>query len=243
MESYGSLIEQLRSRLDEYGREHQWLDSQLLRWIYEGGCKVAKKCECLEDRATIVAVSGTQEYTAPADMIRVHRVEFSNTGDSAIYALEYRDWMNMDSAWWTQQTVTQDTPQLFTMWGFPPNLRIVTYPTPSQAGAFRVFYYRLPHSPFLDYTDPDDIVELTDFNAQILAQLELPEGWHDAALDYAEYMALRKDADPRWQEAKALFEENVQELHDTAIRWTDQAGMISSDMGSVPRFIWDEGYV
>lgn len=135
-----------------------------------------------------------------------------------------------NSIWWTQQTVTRDTPSFFTMWGYPPTMQMVTYPTPSHAGTFTIFYYKLPANPSLQSAPEDEICEL-------------PEGWTDVALDYATYMALLRDADDRWQIFKSLYDEHLADLEELAIRYTDMAGMIVSDSGAmVPRFIWDEGY-
>ena len=43
---------------------------------------------------------------------------------------------------------------------------------------------------------------------------------------YAEYRALRRDRDPRWQESKGLFDEALGSLYDISRRHTDQAGQI-----------------
>lgn len=228
-ETYGALVLQLRARLDEL-TERQWLDRQLIQWIYDGAKDVSKKTEALRATATIAAVAGTQQYTLPTDSIRIHRVEYVNTGDATRYTLEYRDFDSMDAVWWTQQTVTRDTPTFFTMWGYPPTMQMVTYPTPQVAGTFTIFYYKLPANPTLAIVPEDEACQL-------------PEGWTDVALDYAMYMALLRDADDRWQIYKALYDEHMADLEELALRYTDMAGMIVSDAGAmVPRYIWDEGY-
>ena len=61
---------------------------------------------------------------------------------------------------------------------------MILYPTPSYAGTISLHYYRLPTAPS---SDSDT--------------LDLPVGWEDCAYLYAEYLALRRDRDPRWQEA------------------------------------------
>src|SRR2546430_4771130 len=40
----------------------------------------------------------------------------------------------------------------------------------------------------------------------------LSEGWSDLIVLYCEYMALRKDRDPRWQDSKKRSEEHTSEL-------------------------------
>jgi hypothetical protein len=226
-DTYATLETATRTRLDEVTASF-WTSAELIRWLYDGAKEVARKTECLRATATIAAVSGTQQYTMATDIIRVHRVEYFNTGDTTIYTLEYRDVDSMDSIWWTQQTVTQDTPTFYTLWGYPPNLKLIAYPTPSHAGTFTVYYYKLP-------TDPVGVGSVA---------CDLPTGWTDVAIDYATYMALMKDNDPRWQNYKALYMEHLEDLNEIALRYSDQAGMFLNDSGMmVPRWIWDEGYI
>lgn len=219
-----SIIEDVRSRLDEL-TARRWEDTQLITWINEGARDVARRCEVLQDRKDIAAIINTQEYTLPIDMIRLHRVEFKITGSSQIYPLEYKDFNNLDAVWWSSKSLTTGTPTWFTVWGFPPIAKLIAYPTPSSAGTFTVYYYRFPTSLASD----------TD-------QLELPEGWHDLVVNYCEYIALRKDSDPRWREAKQIFEENLGNLFDITRRWTDQAGSIEVNTSMVPGWLYDDGW-
>ena len=227
METYAALRTRLRTRLDEL-TAHRWLDADLLQKLYDGAKDVARKSESLRKTSTIAGVAGTQSYTGPTDLIRVHRVTWKYASSPNVYPLEYRDFMSMDAVWWTQQTVAQQTPALFTMWGSPPALQLVLYPTPEAAGTITVYYYNLP-------ADPATVASVT---------CELPQGWEDCAIDYATYMCLLEDRDPMWQTHKALYEEHMSDLTITAQRFSDQAGMIVPDggVGAVPRFIWDENY-
>lgn len=228
MASQQDLLREVRARLDE-STEHMWLDSQLRSWINDGARDIARKTETLLDRQDITAVVGTQEYTMPTDTIRVHRVEWHPDGDDNIYPLEYRDFQSADNVWWTSQIQTEGTPVIFTLWGFPPQLKLIVYPTPSEAGSFKVFYYRNP-------------AELTTDGTDSASTIEIPEGWHDVICDYVEFKALRRDKDPTWQEAKALYDEHVLDLHATTRRWSDQAGMIQAGNSFVPAWLYSEGY-
>lgn len=216
----------VREALEE-PTERQWTNVELRRWINEGMRDVARRTRCLASRSDVVAVAGTQEYTMPTDVVAVHRVEYRATGNSQVYPLEYRDFESMDEVWWTHQSITQSTPAIWTQWGFPPSLKLVVYPKPSIGGTFKVFYYRLP-------------VAINTNGSEDANTLEVPEGWEDAVYHYAEYRALRKDRDPRWQEAKARYEEVLGDLHDTAIRYSSQAGMVVSGGTSsfVPMWLW-----
>ena len=229
MKTLGELVTATRDLLDE-STARQWSDAQLRRWLLDGARDVARRTESLQDRFSIPATAGTQEYLLPEDTVRIHRVEYVETSSEQTHTLEYRDWHTMDEVWWLSQTSTQQTPQMWTMWGYPPNLKLVVYPTPAVGGAFKVFYYRLP-------------LDLLDDGTQDTFPIELPEGWHDLAVEWAIVQAQRRDADPRWQEARGIYEDHLKDLYQTSIRWTDNAGMISSGSGAmVPQFLWDEGW-
>lgn len=224
----GTLLTQVRDRLDE-ATARQWTDAQLRAWINEGARDLARKCEVLQDRDDIAVVAGTREYTLPTDLIRVYRVEYRITGDDSVYPLDYKDFNNMDGIWWTHQDISENTPRYYTMWGFPPTLKIILYPTPAQAGTLKVFNYRLP-------------AELATNGTADASNIEVPEGWSDVIVDFCEYMALRKDADPRWTEAKALYSEHIEDLFATSRRWTDQSGEFSVMSGPIPPWIIGDDY-
>lgn len=218
-----TIREDVRDRIDETAAR-RWTDAQLNRWINEGAIDIARRTEVLQAKQDITAVAGTQEYTLPTDMIRVHRIEFTPTGSTSTYTPEYRDFNSMDGVWWSQKTSRRGTPVLYTVWGFPPTAKLVLYPTPDPGGTITVYYYRLPVEAAADANSP-----------------ELPEGWHDLLADYAEYKALRRDADPRWREAKQIFEENLGNLFDVTRRWTDQVGTIDTATTTLPGWLV-EGY-
>lgn len=207
----------------------RWENPMLRRWIMEGASDIARRTECLQTTKDFVATTGTQQYILPNDVIRVYRTEYTPPNQSQIYPLEYRDWNTMDEVWWTAQSQTVMRPEYFTMWGFPPQLTFVCYPTPESAGTFRLFYYRLPTPIDLSGAEDDALVEV-------------PEGWDDLVTEYCIYMALRRDSDQRWQEAKALYDQKLEDLNEAALRWSDQAGMIATGQGFLPRYIWDESY-
>lgn len=217
------LLLSLRERLDEEAQS-AWKDTELRRWLNEGAKDIARRTEVLQKKATISAVAGTQQYAMSTDIIRVHKVEYTPSGSSQpIYPLTYDDFRNLDAVWWTQQALTSGTPNFYTFWGFPPSLQIIVYPKPSQAGTFNIYYFAMPTELALD-------------GSQEASNLELPEGWEDAVVLYAEYMALRKDLRPEWQEAKALYEQMVNDLYSLTRRWTDQSGYISPDTASFSPF-------
>lgn len=221
------LEEQVRDALLETSGK-RWAPRVVTRWINEALRDIARRSESLATYSTVAAVIGTQQYTLPTDVIRVHRVEWRPTADQQVYPLDYRDFNNMDTVWWTQQTQTEGIPCLYTLWGYPPNLKLVSYPIPSVAGNFRVYYYKMP-------------AELTTANPGATA--DLPEGWEDAAVAYCEYLAHRRNGDDRWQAAKAEYEAKVEDLIDVTQRFTDQAGMIVNDNNlAIPAWLYGEDW-
>ncbi len=191
-------------------------DAQLTVWINEACRDIARRCEVLQTTADIVISAGVQQYTAPTDMVRIYRAEFMQTGETARQTLEYRDFNSMDEVWWAAQRQTSGRPGTYTMWGFPPAVMITLYPTPQTAGTLTIFYYKYPTE--LSAASPS-------------ASLTIPMGWEDLIVDYAEYRALRKARDPRWQEAKSIYEEKLAQMYDQSRRWTDSGSQFVSGYG------------
>lgn len=226
-QTQGQILQSVRDRLNE-ATEGLWKDPMLRRWINEGAQDIARRTESLQERTDVDITAGTREYTLPSGVIRVNRAEWSADGETQSYALEYRDFQNMDAIWFTQQAVTTARPVYYTMWGFPPSLKLVLYPIPYANGNVKVFHYRLPTT-------------LADDGSAVNTAVEVPEGWADCIVDYVEYMALRRDSNPRWQEAKSLYEEHVAELYDLTRRWTDQGGVVVPDTPMVPMWLYGDG--
>lgn len=220
----GALVSEVRVRLDEATTTF-WTDPQIRGWILEGLRDVSRRSETLQQPTTITVAAGIQDYTLPSDCIRIYRVEWQASGSSSVYTLEYGDLNSMDSAWGTAQKLTQSFPQTFTLWGFPPTLSIKLWPIPSQAGTLNAYYYRLP-------------ADLSTSGAQDNVVVDIPEGWWDCVVDYAEYMALRKDRDPRWAEAKGLYEQKLEQMIDITRRWTDQSDAIQYRGSTLPAWLY-----
>lgn len=220
MTTQAQLLTRIRDRLDE-ATATMWSDDQLRTWINEGARDLARRTETLLDRDTIPVIAGTREYSVPTDVLKINRAEYYVSATDSIYPLEYRQFNAMDAVWHTQQAINSGTPIYFTTWGFPPNAKVILYPTPSVAGTLRLFVYRLP-------------AELaTSTSADANTTVEVPAGWDDLVIDYVEYTALRRDRDPRWQEAKQLYEERINDFWNLSRELSDQGGVITpySDYG------------
>ena len=223
MTTLGEAIELVRSRLDETVAKF-FTDVELRAWVNAGVKDISRRTELNQTRATINVLAGTQEYTLPTDLIRLNRIEFKATNDTRTWGLTYRDVNNMDEVWFQAQKTRQGTPVYYTLWGMPPTLAVILWPVPQAAGQLTVWYYKQPAEALNTST-----------------VLAVPMGWDDALVDYCEFNALRKGRDPRWQEAKALYEEKINELMVKTARWTDQQGMIVGDgPGPVPAWLAEE---
>lgn len=219
------LTSRARDRLNE-STARQWTDQQLKSWVNEGVKDIARKTESLTDRQTIPAVIGTGEYALDADCLRVHWVEWAATGDNLTVPLDYSDVMNMADFGWSSRTLQATRPYAYTLWGVLPNIKLIVHPVPSVAGNFTVYYYRLPTD--LSVAGADDAVTP-----------EILPGWDDIVLDYVEFRAMRRDRNPAWVEAKALYDENLSSMFDATRRLTDQAGIIvgGSAGGHLPSWL------
>lgn len=224
MTTQAEFITKSRTRLNE-STARQWTEQNLREWINEGARDIARKTETLEDRDTHAAVVGTGEYTLASDTIRVHRVEFTPTSSDTI-ALEYVDIKDMDNFGWRQRTQSAIYPSLYSIWGSARTLKLIVFPVPSTAGNFTVWFYKTPAA----------LAESSTADAAV--HVEIPPSWDDILLDYVEYRAMRKDRDPRWMEAKAIYDENCAQMYDNTRRWVDQGGMVyPNGSGHLPAWL------
>lgn len=221
MTQLGAAITLVRSRLDEPTTKF-YTDTELIAWINAGVKDISRRTELNQEKGEIAAAPSTQQYFIPNDCIRVHHVEYKAANNDDVKTLEYRDLNTMDEVWWSKQTQTErEYPAYYTLWGMPPNLAILLWPIPATLGTIFVYYYK----------QPGDTTVLVD-------ELPLPMGWDDALVDYCEYNALRKARDPRWQEAKQLYEEKVATLYDLTRRYSDQSGtVVGGGTGHLPLWL------
>lgn len=226
MATQGDVLDLVRDRLDE-ATPHQWSNEQLRRWINEGVRDVARRTECLMMTDTVAGVIGQHDYTLPTDIVRVHRVEWRPSSGDNIYPMQYVELKDGDHLWSTTRETQEGTPTTWTLWGFSPSLKMLVYPTPAEAGNFQVWSYQMPANLAVDGTAAG-------------TTLGIPTGWEDLVADYAEYRALRKDRDPEWQGAKALYDEHLLDLAATAQKWADQGSVITPSGISIPHWLYAE---
>lgn len=216
----------LRERLDETTAA-QWTDISLRRWLNEAIRDMARKTRHFKDTDTIAVTADDGEYTVASDVIHIYHVYYTPTGQTVMMPLEARAFEAMDSVWGGYQNQGGGYPAVWTTFGFAPSLTIKLFPVPSVAGSLTLHVARLPAA--LDVTSGT-------------GNIEVPEAWLELAYDYAEYMALRKDRDPRWQESLQMYEQNIQQMIDMGEYQNAPGEFVWSGSGMQPAWLVDPSW-
>lgn len=225
-------IANVRSLIDEPNAAF-WSNTELGLWLNEACIDMARRGEILRQRASLSMTANQQDVTWPTDHLRTYRVLFIPTGQTTLsYPLEFRGYLGMDSIWGNLESLPSAWPEFYTFWfspvgagatGGPTQLTARIFPVPSQAGTLQVQYYR---SAISAAVSPG-----TD-------TLDTLPSYEDLAYNYCVYRAFQKDADPRWQEWRALYLDQLVELVSmTHPDWTDQPDYISTGYGGIPSWL------
>ena len=216
----------LRERLDETTAA-QWTDVSLRRWLDEGIRDIARRTRHYWDTDTIDVAADDGEYTVADDVLHIKHVYFNPDGDTGRQIpLEPRAFEAMNQVWWDRQDQSSGWPVFFTTYGYAPTLTIKLFPVPSTDGTLTLHVARLPAA--LDVTSGS-------------GNIDVPTGWLEMAYDYAEYMALRKDRDPRWQEAFQMYEAKVQGIIDMGEYINAPGEFVPTGSGVLPSWLTDWG--
>jgi hypothetical protein len=222
MVTYASAITDLRAHLDEKVTPRYWQDTDLLNWLAQGCTDIARRTETLVEYNTQIDANPAQaDYSLPTDTLRVHRIEFipiSTANPPQVYPLELSTFYEMDQRWGASQFLQSVYPSWAVIRGTPGNplgrgsgaLVFKVYPVPSQAGLFNLFYYAMPNN-----------------NPATTDTLAVQAGYESLPVLYAEHVALRADRDPRWQEAKQLYEADLEAMIEMTRRLHDQVGQVA----------------
>lgn len=197
-----SAVTMLRERLNE-STAAQWPDLQLRRWLNEGIRDIARRTRLYTDQTTQAITANVQEYTLNADVLAIEHAIWKATAETRKIPLEARAFSSVQR--WINET--SPDPVYYTTYGHPPTLKLQLYPTPTRAGSFFIYGPKLPVAM--------DVATGT-------GNIDVIEGWLEPALDYAEYMAQRKDKDSTaWKDTFQLYEQKVAQM--TELWNTDDA--------------------
>lgn len=202
------VLAQARLRLDEHGtdlglhtKQAQWRNVALRRWANEGMRDLARQTHYLMDTDTVTLTASTAEYTCASDVLWIYAA-FYVPGDGRRVPLTPRAFNALDQIWGDSQNTWESEPQIYTTLGHSPIMKIRFFPVPPTTNETVTLHVaRLPAEKATDGSEDTDA-------------LELPEAWVDMVVDYVEFMALRKDRDQRWMEAKALYDTKMQEIKE-----------------------------
>ncbi len=221
-----TLLASTRSLLNE-PTARLWSDSEITTWLNEACRDLARRTEDLQVFDTsITAGPGTRAYALPAAIHRLHRVEFAPSGSTLVYPLKPSSFDEMDPVMGINPALQSSYPYYWFLWGYPPTLTLYVYPVPAQAGVFNLFFYK-PPTAMVSGSDLADV----------------PNGWEDLLVTYAEYRARRKNRDPIWSDVKAEYEEKLAEMIDVTRQWHDQARHIITESGlGIPSWLYEPSW-
>ena len=127
-----------------------WTLTQLTNWINEGCLDIARRTQTLQTFSTIPIVALVNQYTMPANLLSIHRLEFVPSGQTypsnQTYPVVFRAVNDMDQVWGVNQGSQATYPQFYTPWGSPPNLTVQLFPIPSMSGTLNVSVLSLPNT-------------------------------------------------------------------------------------------------
>lgn len=196
--SVADAVTSVRERLNE-ATTSLWSDVMLRRWLNEGIKDIGRRTFHYTDTSQVAVVANTSEYTMAANIMRINLCYFVQTGDTRMLPMTPKQWESMDRIWMSQQNTFVSYPVFFATRGYSPQVMLKIFPVPTTSGTLHLHFARMP----------------ADINiAAGGGNVDCPDFWVQLALDYCEYMALRRDRDPRWQEAKGLYEEKMQDMID-----------------------------
>lgn len=227
-ETITRVLEMVRDRLDE-PTARQWTDRQLRGWILDGSRDIARKSLQLLETVAVVVTAGAAEYTVSHTILEIHAAYWTPTGDTRKIPLQPKAYNAMDNVWQSDRDTVRSDPCYFTSWGFSPYLKLRVWPVPSTNGTIELMVSSLPADFDLDGTED-------------AFTIGTPEGWTDLVVHYTEAAALRKDRDPRWQEAKALYDEGLQGLIDSGNALSQGSEIIYDGSGGfLPAWLVNDG--
>lgn len=195
-----------------------WTDTMLKRWINMACKDIARRAEVLEVKLTATMIAGDNVIDLQADLTpgsvplsRIHKVEYE-VSSTQVYPLEAREIHEIDSIRGVNPLQSQAWPSYYYIWGIMGiDAKMYLYPVQAQGGTLNIYAYKIPALLANDNDVP-----------------QIPEGWEDLISLYCEYVALRRDSDSRWQDAKALYEDEIDSLMNLTRSHHDQAHWITT---------------
>lgn len=229
---------QVRYLLDETTAQF-WSQNMIHSFLNQACHEIARVTQSLWMQATIVAVPTHANYTAPTDMLGVHKMTFliktGGVSSQQWFNLEFRGIKQMDEIWGILHQLPAAYPNAFYLWadptisgGHPPSAQkwyFGIYPVPATTGTFTLYYYRDARTATTTAT-----------------VLDIVQGYEEIPYWYAVFMAKYRDRDPTWQTAKQVYSEMLQNMMDKTSRFTDEGNQFVSDANAnYPVYLYSGG--
>jgi hypothetical protein len=174
MATLGTYLIRLRERLSEPD-EGFWSNSFLRATLNEAARDIARRSEALTVDATLTIVAGTESYALPTTVVKVlEPITFTPTGSSYRYPITPIERHAAITRWGMHQDIGSGTPDTCVATGYAPSMSLLFYPSPSTGGVVNYRYAKFP-------------TDLTVTGSNDSSTLDVPGGWDDVALDYAEW--------------------------------------------------------
>lgn len=211
----------LRERLDE-ATTSAWTATMLRRWLNEGIRDMARRTFALEDTDTVAVSANDGLYTVDADVLRINFAFFTPTADTHQNTmLMPRQFEGFLQGMRGDHGRTGD-PVFFSTYGYSPTLQLQLWPVPYRAGSMVLHVARLPAA--LDITSGT-------------GNVDAPEAWLEVALDYAQYMAEKKERMPEWKDTLQLYEAKCADMVANMETLNAQNEIIYDGAATVPAWL------
>lgn len=185
-------LKQLRERLDEPSAA-QWSDVELRRWLNEGIRDIARRTRLYQDQNTLDVIANIAEYTLDADILAIEHILWKPDAETRKVPLQPRAFEGVQR----YINETGADPVYYSTYGHPPVLKVQLWPSPTRDGILYIYGPTLPAPIDVDAGTGD---------------IHVIEGWLEPAIDYAEYMALRRDRQETWKDVFTMYEARVQQM-------------------------------
>lgn len=168
----------------------QWSQQNLRRWFNDGLRDLARTTRHWKSTHSVTLTASVAEYTLPSNILAIEHCYYDDgTLKTPLVARHYEQG---DQIWGSHRDVNNGRPAFFTTWGYAPSMKLRLYPVPSTTNhTARLLTAILPTEMPLSGSD--------------VSEVDIPPAWVDLLVDYAEYCALRRDRDPRHQEALQAY--------------------------------------
>lgn len=170
------LEDRLRAILDEPAAA-QWEQDNIRRWFNDGLRDLARSTRHYKDTHEQALTADLAEYTMPANILAIELAYYDD--GTRTYPMAGRHYESMDQVWGSWQD-RQGWPRFYTTWGNSPNLKLRLYPVPTDSThKAQLLTAVLPTEMPLVGSDATNV--------------DVPDGWVDAIVDYAAYLAFLRD--------------------------------------------------